>query len=347
MTHFIKINEAYARIREAGLDRFRCYLTGAPYATIDESEVRIALDSMVRDEPTVTVDNLVDSWELKALTFNSQVLPSLRGSNPSALFSNALHGHTGQTRILTYMLTRLLFPDLTDRTFDTEKKRSRMLFAITLHDKVIAYEDHARIADLVARLTAIDAFCSMPYWHTMWAFESQLSQYGLAKAPKHVQAFFADPHLLLDGDVTRRVDAILEWMFPLMLYVTERDGVAGRSGSKMAQRIMLVQVANVPVTHVPHFQKEVSKTDYVRIAHQRAMNTNNAVKIAYSAIHGSGKLAVSNKPTTTLSDLARKAAKKAVAGDVKAKAKTPTKGKTDSTFNSRLASAFASFMKKD
>ncbi len=341
MTAYIKASEALAKITEAGLNRFRCYLTGAPYATIDESEIRIALDSALRTDPDLTIDNLVDSWELKALSFNSQVLPSLRGSNLNALYSNGLTGHTGQSRIFTYMLTRLFFPSLTDKTFDTEKQRTRMLFSIALYDRVAAMEDHARIADLNARLTAIDAFCAMPYWHTMWAFESNMSAYGLPKAPRIVQDIFADPELLLEGDVTRRVDTILAWMFPLMLYVTERDGVAGRSGSRMAQRILMVQVANVPVTHIPHFQKEVSKTDYQRIAHQRSMNTNNAVKIAHSAIHGPAKLAISGKPTMTLEELAKRAAKRAVAAQVKAK---PAQA---NDFNSRIANAFASLLKKD
>lgn len=303
-----KLDSALAEINRLGLNKFRCYLTGAPYATIAEDEIRIALDAEIRTTPAVTVDRLVDMWQLKSLSFNDQLLPSLRGSNLNALFANMIVGNEGQVRIFTYMLTRLLHPNLSAESFGTKQKQARMMFAIQCYDSAQFLKPEV-VADWVQRLAAIDAYCSMPYWHTLWAFESSYSKFGIDKAPSEVQAIFDEPETLFDN-LDSGVNAVLKFMYNLMLFIAERDGVAGKSGSRMAQQIMFVHAELVQVPHVPHFQKEVTPTDYQRIAYKRSLNTSESLKIAHSAIHGKGTLAISGKKTTQPKPVAPKPAPK-------------------------------------
>jgi len=277
------VNETLAQIQERGLDKIRCCLTGAPYATLEAGEILIALQGEVEADSKITQERLIDTWELRALTFNSQVLPSLRGIREKALVPMLNAGATGQVKVLTYMLTRLFYPHIGAEPLPSDQAKDRMLFAIHMYDTAMTW-DAMQTAAYVQKLAVIDSYCSMPYWHTLWAFDSAFSKLGLAKSPRKVQDTFADP-LRITEDVTL-IDAVITYLYELMIYVTERDGVAGKSGSKLAQAIMAMTAEHLPKIVIPHFQKTLSEADRIRLENRRRMESRTELRVAHSAIHG-------------------------------------------------------------
>jgi len=250
-------------------------LTGAPYATIDSSEIAIALQAEIENAPSVSEDRLIDAWELKALTFNSQILPSLRGVKERSLVTILNSGAAGQVKLVTYLLTRLFYPHIGTGHMLTEVQRERMLFAIHMHDAAVEWAP-AKTAEYVQKLAVIDSYLAMPYWHTLWAFESAFSKVGLERAPKKVQSTFADPLTI----------TVITYLYELMVYVTERDGVVGKSGSKFAQAIMAMTAEHLPKVVIPHFQKTLSEADRIRLENRKRMDSRTELRIAHSAIHG-------------------------------------------------------------
>ena len=154
------VTQALEVVKTRKLDQIRCCLTGAPYATVESDEILRALESEYLAHPKSNVDRLVDSWELRALTLNSQMLPSLRGVKQKALIPHMVRGHIGQVRILTYMMTRLMYPNVGGH-FDSEEQRNRMLFAIEFHDAGLAW-DESKVAATVQYLVAIDSCQEKP-----------------------------------------------------------------------------------------------------------------------------------------------------------------------------------------
>lgn len=336
---------ALLEIQSQGLDRIRCYLTGAPYATIASEEIMFSLESDLASDPTATSDNLVDSWQLKALTFNSQLLPMLRGVKEKALIQFMRSGHNGQVKALGYLLTRLLYPHLGSDPLHTEVARERMLFATHLYDTAAQWEP-LKVSALVQKLVVVDSYCSMPYWHTLWAFESAFSKLGIQKAPVRVRDTFADP-LRVTEDASR-IDDIIKYLYELMLHVTERDGVAGKSGNRFAQQILLVTAAHIPKSVVPHFQKQLSEADRLRFDKQRKFDSRTELRVAYSAIHGKS----AGVPLDYNADSASHAAwqmaqvvKLQTRKTREAKAATPKPKKTPQ-IDPKFAAAFNALMKK-
>jgi hypothetical protein len=288
------VSNALIEIQNRGLNKIRCAITGAPYATLESDEILQSLRSDVENDPSLTQERLVDNWELKALTFNSQVLPSLRGVNTKALVPMLNSGAKGSVKILTYFLTRLLYPQIGAEPKSSEFLKERMLFAIHMYDSALEW-DSMKTSSYVQQLSVIDSYCSMPYWHTLWAFESAFSKFGLAKSPKIVQETFADP-LRITEDMTR-IDAVVTYLYELMLHVAERDGVAGKSGNKLAQEIMFMSAAALPKIVIPHFQKTLSDADKLRLENKRRVDSKTELRVAHSAIHGKKFAPIHGKQT--------------------------------------------------
>lgn len=335
LTNQEKIALALTDIKDAGLNSYRCYLTGAPYAYIIDSEIEFALESELREDKTLTVGRLVDNWELKAIAISNQMLPSLRGSSSHALIPHLRDGVNGNARIATYMLTRLLFPHIGTKGLESDARRMRAAFSRQCHDW-LAGKEMSVLAEMTQRLTAIDAYCAMPLWHSLWSFESIHSDYGVHNAPKAVRAAFYEPESLIGNVAT--VTAVIEFMFRLMLQITERDGAAGKGGSRLAQRILVLEAEVAKPQPIPmHQKREVSQADLLRMENQRKIAANQTLRIAHSAIHGpkhrpGGGLMDSN---ALMAAMAAKAAKKQANHEAKPAAKKK------STINPMLAKAFA------
>jgi hypothetical protein len=200
-----------------------------------------------------------------------------------------------------------------------------------------------RTAAYVQQLVVVDAYCSMPYWHTLWAFESQFSKFGLAKSPKRVQDTFADPLRIVD-DMTH-IDDVIKYLYELMLHVSERDGVNGRSGNKLAQEIMFVSAAMMPKIVIPHFQKTLSEADKLRLEEKRRIDSRTELRVAHSAIHG--KKTPINYHDNVAWQLAQelKQNMKKANESKPAKPKTETKPKESKTkIDPRFAAAFNSLV---
>lgn len=334
------IADAIIEIQNLGLDKIRCYLTGAPYATLDPNEIAFALESELAEDPMISQGRLVDMWELKAVTFNSQLLPTLRGIKTKSLLSFMSSGHNGQVKALTYLLTRLFFPHLGSEPLRSDIAKERMLFSTHLHDTAAKW-DAFKVAGFVQQLVVIDSYCSMPHWHTLWAFESSVSKLGIDKAPLKVRETFADPSLIAEDE--SRIEAVVTYLYELMLYVTERDGVAGKAGNRFSQEIMLIQAAHLPQPVIPHFQKKLSEADLLRQQDRRAINSRTELRVAHSAIHGKGT------PLNYHTDEIFQAAKSIRMNTKKAaesKAKGEPKPKKAPKIDSKFMAAFAAVAKK-
>ncbi len=347
MSNFL-IDNSIVIIKQRKLNQFRCYLTGAPYATIDDSEIHFALEAMLMNDPKMTLANVLDSWELRALTFSSQILPSLRGLSQHALRPHLMDGQHGHAKLITYMLTRLLYPALDQDRLSPEIRRSRAHFSRSMFETVSGQKSDG-LAKLVQELAAIDAYCAMPQWHTLWGFKSAHSKFGLDKAPDLIKQIFDEPETLVEK--FESIERLILWMFQLMLNITARDGVAGKSGSKMAQEILVLEVAQRSVTHMPEHQKNNLDGTRQRIQDERAVNTRVELRLAHSATHGKGH-SPHNKTTgasASEADFAARILKMHLAksGEKAAKESKPKVEKPKSAFDAAFANAFAAFVKKD
>ena len=335
LTNHDKINLALADIKTNGLNSYRCYLTGAPYAYIIDSEIEFALESELREDSKMSVARLVDNWELKAVALSTQMLPSLRGASSYALIPHLRDGINGNARIATYMLTRLFFPHIGTKGLESESRRLRAAFSRACHDWLVGKELTA-VAEMTQRLTAIDAYCAMPLWHTLWAFESIHSEFGVENAPKQVRKAFSEPESIVDD--LKTINAVIEFMFRLMLKITERDGAAGKGGSRLAQRILVLEAEVQKVQPIPlHQKREISEADKHRMEQQRKIASSSTLRVAHSAIHGP-----KHRPGGGLMDsaaLMAAMARKTAKSQANHEAKPETKKK--STVNPQLMAAFA------
>lgn len=275
---------ALAEVKNRGLNRFRCSLTGAPYATIDNEEIVLYLQLEHGMNRSHSPERLADAWEMHVLTLSSQPLPSLRSVNTAALASHILKGHQGHARIAVYMLSRLLFPNTFGKPLDSNQLIERAAFAREMHDWIVTCET-GPLALLSQKLVAIDAYCAMPLWYELWAFDAAESRYSIHNAKAPVRKAFDEPESLI-GNLPA-IEAVITFMFELMLYVTQRDGVAGKSGSRMAQRALAIQTERMRVAGIPlHQKREISQADRERIAYQKAVAREAPIRVAHSAIHG-------------------------------------------------------------
>lgn len=331
-----KIFTALEMIKSQRLNTFRCYLTGAPYATIEDEEIAIALESEVLDNASISEERLVDMWEMRVISISQQRLPSLRGISEFALVPHLRSGKSGQVRISTYMLTRLFFPKLGADMLSSNEAMSRARFSRTMHDWLLE-ADSAFIANLAQQLAAIDSYCAMPLWHTLWAFDSAYSKLGINKAPIHTRMAFVDPETVFDSADYKTVIDVVDYLFNLMLFITERDGVAGKSGSKLAQRILLIQGEELHVAGIPlHQKREVSEADRLRIEQKKAINSRNELRIAHSAIHGKSRLP-GGKPVDPIAAMAAE-----LSANLKKKSTPKSKPKKEATKQETLISNFFS-----
>lgn len=350
------VSAALNTIKSESMNTFRCSLTGAPYAVIMDDEIMQALESDITANPALKADDLVDAWGLRVVAYANQSLPVLRNANVKALTSILYRGHQGHVRVMTYMLTRLLFPHLGAETPSSDSIIARKEFSREMHDFAITL-DSDLVVDLSQKLVAIDAYCSMPYWHTLWAFESQMSKYGIKNASTLVKRAFAEPDSLVGN--TLRINEVILFMFNLMMKNLETDGVAGKGGSKLAQEILLINTGLRTVDHVPESQKNVTEEQRQRVADQRATNTRKELRVAWSAMNGKGNLPDGRKVVNGViltreerksmtAELAKAADSKKSAGErikeqlAKAKGEKPVKAHTPKTkLGLQMQNAFA------
>lgn len=306
-----KVALALAEIKQRNMNRFRCVLTGAPFATIDDSEIEHALDADELDNPQITHARLIDQWEWRLLTYSTHRAPVFRNVKPTALIPMLQAGPTGHARIATYMLLRLLFPQHESIRITAESEKARAAFAREAYDNLVE-RDAETLLQMSQKLVAIDAYCAMPLWHELWAFKSIHSTYPTHYAHAEVKNAFQEPETVLEN--AKGIDRLITFMFELMLYVTERDGVAGKGGSRLAKAILLHQEQRAPKLTIPHFQKTISEADVLRIKQREALNKDNRLRVAYSAIHGKGHL-----PQTRDSALDVAATARSLLAEMKAK----------------------------
>jgi hypothetical protein len=123
-----------------------------------------------------------------------------------------------------------------------------------------------------------------------------------------------------------------------MLYVTERDGVAGRSGNKLAQQIMLIQAAVLPKIVIPHFQKQLSEADRLRLENKRKIDSRTELRVAHSAIHGKNTpIDYHNNAAWQMANALKKDLKKASESKPKAE---PKQKPSNTKIDPRFAAAF-------
>lgn len=296
LSQLSQANRVHAKVIELGLDRMRCCLTGAPYATMDSDEVLMAIEGDALSNPGISDDRLLDMYELRALTFNLKPMPSLRGVQAKGLVPLMSRGQNGQVRLMTYLLTRLFYPQLGDvDALDTSLAKDRMMFSTGMYESAMKWP-YSTVAGYVQSLVAIDSFCAMPAWRKLYAFESSLSNVGLKHAPMLVQRAFAEPTVMIEDQP--RVKKVIDFLFVIMLIVAEKNGVAGRSGNRLSQNVLFLTAPEAESQKIPLHQKELSQADIDRAAKFRAINARQETRIAHSAIHGPGNVAGAPKAQT-------------------------------------------------
>lgn len=338
------IKLALIKIKQDRLNFFRCSLTGAPFAQIMDDEIAMALESIMATNPKVEFDTLIDLWELKQFAYSTRPMPSLTNVNENALVPLLERGADGSARIAAYMLTRLMYPELADTFVSSQAKLERAAFARGMYDWLLTLESD-NLVFTSQRMVAIDAYCAMPYWHKLWHFESIHSKFGLQNAHADIKAAFESPDNLIDN--LALLERIIHFMFTLMLQVSDRDGIAGRSGSKIAQAVLVYEAAHVKVDTIPHFQKDVHAEQRARIKWQKALNGAEPVRIAHSAIHGKTYLPGGINAVTGISISEAAKASAQLKAALAEKSKTESKpaaakaAKPQSDLQKRMAAAIA------
>ena len=290
-----QITQALAEIKQQGLNRIRCVLTGAPYATLEDAEIILALEGDVEANPNVSVDRLVDNWHLRALTLNSHVMPSLRAASAKGLIPLVRKGADGHARILVYLLTRLLVPlNAAERGFDSEKLELRMRFSAKMYDTAIQWPV-ADLTELAQELIVIDSYCSMPYWHKLHVF-GRLSKLGIWAQNQALQRLFSDP--LEIAESAMRVKMLVKYMYKCLIHVVETDGSAGYGGNRLSQQVLYVTASEIHIQGLPkHQEKPATQAQLDYQAKMRAVNSTPQARIAWSATFGHGTKMGEIKPS--------------------------------------------------
>lgn len=337
MTPFIYIDpratKALAQITDSGLNVIRCSLTGAPYATIRDEEIILALEGDIESDDAVTLDRLVDNWQLRLLAMSSTPSPMLRGVREGALIPLLKRGHAGNVRVLTYLLTRLFYPHIGTNPMPSIVAQERMGFAAEAFDLYSKVEE-SKVANLSQQLIAIDSYCAMPYWHKLWIFESKLSAYGIDRVGGVVRKSFRDPSIVLAD--SNALPAVVKFLFDMMLYASDNDSTMGRGGNKLSQQLLTID-GRGPIDGIPQHQKTLSQADIDRMARAKAINAKQELRIAWSATHGKGHLS-----TETMAErLAKKATTSVTAKPAAKKAKP---AKPMSALDSQVANVFSKLL---
>lgn len=250
-------HDALYEIAQSGLNKMRCSLTGAPYATIADSEILLALQTELTQRPDATVDHLVDAWSLRALTFCSSVAPSLRNVKSAALRDIMESGPDGQVRVLTYMLSRLFFtPD--DRLnnglrWSSAALINRMMFAANVYDSLVNWQTPDMVqamTRLVQKLGVCDAHCSLTIWQTLPAWRTKRGlDVTQAERNARVQGWFSQPDAL--PLTVEALNEVADYCLELLFDAIVNDNPFPDSGNRLATSIYQVRVESAPAPVMP------------------------------------------------------------------------------------------------
>lgn len=298
------IKSAMQLIKDEGLDRIRCSLTGAPYATLDEDEIRLALNAeALQRKDNATADSLVDAWHLKALALNSNPCPALRNAGRFSLSTILQSGRKGRTRVIIYCLSRLFFPPQHQvKGIYTTSSRAieRMLFASRLFDSMAQTESDdllstteadARLDAWVQKLSACDSYCALTRWQEMTLWTAKRANEGIhAKKNQDVARWIVAPDLF---DATpEQMERLIEFLFTLMIDSAQKETALPADGNKLTNEVFIAQSEALPVTRkIVQREKSFSEQLAEYQAQQqweRTLNESAQLKVAWSATHGKG-----------------------------------------------------------
>lgn len=293
------VNNVLTQIQEEKLNRMRCVLTGAPYATIDSNEVWHYLNSTLAANPKMSHDQLLDSWDLVMLSMCSRVGPALMNRKRFALVMllNDVREERGLARLITFYLTRFFYSfDHHNKGFNSQHAIDRMHFAIEWFD-YLSGQSLNDLTRLAYRICADDAWLPLDRWRHMGLFSNRSRTHGIM-APEHLtlRAWTLNPSAM---PVTiAAANEALDSLISILVQQELQGGVADLAPANVESIEVLKEVAAAlslsPVMIEVERMRESSDAATAAQAEQsylvRERLTRKPVTVIHSALHGKGKL---------------------------------------------------------
>ena len=313
---------ALAMIESEGLNKMRCVLTGAPYATIDTAEIKMTLESLAGNNFNLTADFLLDKWNLNLFTMCSKPGPLFVNRQELAL-SELAHANSAAShaRIITHYLSKFFYSTgLQKRSFNSDRLIDRMHFTIEWHDYLSQVEIET-LRKLSFRLAACDGWLSFSDWKELNLFRT-FNNKAAINSPEYayLRSALAFP---IDMDVATVSLEKLIASLESIVATTEATGGVAHIASANKESIKVAHILNdlfglaaiETPTEVDVTNLETSQL-FAEIANH--FDYKPEFKRAWSATHGRGYAMNEAGPKTRTAKEAIDARKKAQA-DLKAK----------------------------
>lgn len=294
---FDSVNKALAQIKEQNLNRMRCILTGAPYATVDDSEVRLALMGYVGERLEVPVDELLDKWDLNLLAMCSKVGPAFMNRKTVTLKEMIREGSVaGYARLLTFYLTRFFYSfDHFGQGMSSQRSIERLHFAIDWHDFFMGLDvQELRVAAF--RLASDDGWLNLGLWKQLGLFHVRARTNGIITPefstlrqatfhPDGLPVTLESFHGLMDDLTTLMIRSEALGLGPAHIAPPNQESI---SIAQMVADLLGIENKAVEITApaIPLNPETAAEAEMWAEYTERV--TGRKVKLTYSAIHGPG-----------------------------------------------------------
>lgn len=289
------LDQAYDEIIDSNAHYFRCVLTGAPYGQMLNCAIQQKLEAeqgwFVANGQPVTVDSLLDSWDLHMLAFNTRVGPTLIGGDASdkmkAIYAD--RSPEAQAQAVTYMLTRFFYPaSAMTPQGGSDALMSRSRFSRIAYDRLMAWqittEGRQATAILLQRLAAADAWGTLTRWNEINHFNNPRSDISVrAKKNEHVARWLADPESFIDGADGKAFRHLTDWMIRFMVGIAEREYIIEIPGNSFASDVFAVHVEAIPALKVSA-EAMRNKNKAIRKQNSLAWQQAEEIKLREAAI---------------------------------------------------------------
>ena len=167
-----KIEELLIEIVEGGLNTLRCAITGAPYATISDDDIRLALKAIVASAPLAGADKWLSDWQANLVVMSSRPCPALaiKREVNIAEFARA-DNRDGYSRIIAMLLTQFYFSkhamDFLSKSKSTsvlQVEQQRQLFTADAYDVAMTEMEFDQLKSVATQLMTCSSWLPLSSW---------------------------------------------------------------------------------------------------------------------------------------------------------------------------------------
>lgn len=288
---------AMAEIKASNLNRMRCILTGAPYATIDDSELELTLTAYAGSDFAMTCDQLMDKWDLNLLAMCSKVGPALMNRKEITLSEIARTDSVGgYARLLTFYLTRFFYSfDHFKLGMTTTRSIERLHFAIDWHDFLVTL-DLETLRRAAFRLASDDGWLQLGFWKDLGLFHIRARTNGIVSEefttlrqatlrPDAMPVTLESFHGLMDDLTTLMIRSEVLGLGPHHIAPPNREShmVASLVADLLGIENRAVEITSPQIEIDP-----IAESEAMAWAEYKERITGRTIRVSVSATHGPG-----------------------------------------------------------